>query len=97
MTGSKPRVVVLGSSFAGLTAARFIRQQAGDAIELVVVDRNPYLTFVPNISMEVFVDRDPLESMLMDTPKIHAKRQHLFERRRRRPRSRCEVRAYRPE
>lgn len=78
MTGSKPRVLVLGSSFAGLTAARFIRQQAGDAIDLVVVDRNPYLTFVPNISMEVFADRDPLESMLMDTPKIHAKDGNVF-------------------
>lgn len=41
MTGSKPRVVVRGSSFAFLTAARLIRQQAGEAIELVVVDRNP--------------------------------------------------------
>jgi sulfide:quinone oxidoreductase len=72
MSNTKPRVVVLGSSFAGLTAARFIRQQAGSAIELVVVDRNPYLTFVPNIQMEVFADRDPLQSMLLDTPKIHA-------------------------
>ncbi|MHB1504329.1 MAG: NAD(P)/FAD-dependent oxidoreductase [Acidimicrobiales bacterium] len=70
---SKPRVVVLGSSFAGLTAARFIRHHAGDAVELVVVDRNPYLTFVPNIQMEVFADRDPLESMLLETPRIHAR------------------------
>jgi sulfide:quinone oxidoreductase len=73
VTGAPPRVVVLGSSFAGLTAARYLHQQAGSAIDLVVVDRNPYLTFVPNISMEVFADRDPLESMLMDTPKIYAK------------------------
>lgn len=78
MTGAKPTVVVLGSSFAGLTTCRFIRDLAGDAIDLVVVDRNPYLTFVPNIQMEVFEDRDPLESMLLDTPKIHAKDGNTF-------------------
>jgi sulfide:quinone oxidoreductase len=71
-------VVVLGSSFAGLTVARYIREHAGDAIDLVVVDRNPYLTFVPNIQMEVLADRDPLESMLLDTPKIHARDGNTF-------------------
>jgi len=75
---STPRVVVLGSSFAGLTTARFIRQHAGDAVELVVVDRNPYLTFVPNIQMEVLADRDPLDSMLLETPRIHTKDGNIF-------------------
>jgi sulfide:quinone oxidoreductase len=75
---SKPKVVVLGSSFTGLTTARFIRQYTGDAVDLVVVDRNPYLTFVPNISMEVFAGRDPLETMLLDTPKIHAGDGNVF-------------------
>lgn len=78
MTGVRPTVVVLGSSFAGLTTSRFIRELAGDAIDLVVIDRNPYLTFVPNIQMEVFEDRDPLESMLLDTPRIHAKDGNRF-------------------
>jgi len=78
MKDPKPKVVVLGSSFAGLTAARFIREHAGDSVDLVVVDRNPYLTFVPNIQMEVLADRDPLESMLLDTPKIHAKDGNTF-------------------
>ncbi len=78
MTGAKPKVVVLGSSFAGLTTARYIREHAGDAVDLVVVDRNPYLTFVPNVQMEVLADRDPLESMLLDTPKIHAKDGNTF-------------------
>jgi sulfide:quinone oxidoreductase len=73
MASTKPKVVVLGSSFAGLTTARFIREHAGDGVDLVVVDRNPYLTFVPNVQMEVLAGRDPLESMLLDTPKIHAK------------------------
>jgi sulfide:quinone oxidoreductase len=75
---ARPRVVVLGSSFAGLTTARFIRERAGDAVDLVVVDRNPYLTFVPNIQMEVFANHDPLESMLLETPKIHARDGNTF-------------------
>lgn len=54
MVAARPKVVILGSSFAGLTTARYLRQLAGDAINLVGVDRNPYMTFVPNISMEVF-------------------------------------------
>ncbi len=70
--------MILGSSFAGLTTARFIRQHAGDSVELTVIDRNPYLTFVPNIQMEVFADRDPLESMLLGTPKIHGKDGNVF-------------------
>jgi len=78
MASAKPTVVVLGSSFAGLTAARFIRHHAGASIDLVVVDRNPYLTFVPNIQMEVFADRDPLHSMLLDTPNIHLKDGNTF-------------------
>jgi sulfide:quinone oxidoreductase len=45
---------------------------------LVVVDRNPYLTFVPNIQMEVLADRDPLESMLLRTPRIHARDGNIF-------------------
>jgi sulfide:quinone oxidoreductase len=75
---TRPRVLVLGSSFAGLTTARFIREHTGDAVELVVVDRNPYLTFVPNIPMEVLANHDPLESMLLDTPKIHGRDGNLF-------------------
>lgn len=78
MSAAKPTVVVLGSSFAGLTTARFIRMHAADAVDLVVVDRNPYLTFVPNIQMEVLADRDPLETMLLQTPAIHAKDANTF-------------------
>lgn len=78
MSTTKPKVLVLGSSFAGLTTARFIREHAGDKVDLVVVDRNPYLTFVPNIQMEVLAGRDPLETMLLDTPAIHAKDANTF-------------------
>ncbi|HLH66265.1 MAG TPA: FAD-dependent oxidoreductase [Solirubrobacteraceae bacterium] len=78
MVANPPRVVVLGSSFAGLTLSRLIRQHARDAVDLVVIDRNPYLTFVPNVQMEVLADRDPLESMLLDTAPIHARDGNTF-------------------
>jgi len=76
--GAKPSVVMLGSSFAGLTTARFMRHHAGNSIDLTVVDRNPYMTFVPNIQMEVLADRDPLKTMLLDTADIHLKDGNTF-------------------
>ncbi len=68
---SQAHVVVLGSSFAGLTTARFIHALAGSGVRLTVIDHNPYLSFVPNIPMEVFADRDPLLTMHMDTVRFH--------------------------
>ncbi len=64
MTG-KPHVVVLGCNFGGLTAARFIREKAGDSVDITVIDRKPYLVFVPNIQMEVFANKDPEEKLQM--------------------------------
>ncbi len=61
----KPRVVVLGGNFAGLTTARFIRAECGDAVEITLIDRKPYLLFVPNIPLEVLADRDPARSLHM--------------------------------
>lgn len=68
---SQAHVVVLGSSFAGLTTARFIHALAGSGVRISVIDRSPYLTFVPNIPMEVFADRDPLVTMHMETVRFH--------------------------
>lgn len=39
----KPHVLVLGGNFAGLTTARFIREQCGEDINITVIDRKPYL------------------------------------------------------
>jgi sulfide:quinone oxidoreductase len=65
-THHKPRVLVLGGNFAGLTAARFIREQCGDAVDITVVDRKPYLIFVPNIGIEVLANHDPAATMHLD-------------------------------
>lgn len=50
---SPPRVFVLGSSFAGLTTARFLHAEAGSGVEITVIDRSPYLTFVCVNPLEV--------------------------------------------
>jgi sulfide:quinone oxidoreductase len=62
-TKGKPQVLVLGGNFAGLTAARFIREHSGDAVEITVLDRKPYLIFVPNIGIEVLANNDCAETM----------------------------------
>lgn len=66
---SKPHVVILGGNFAGLGSAQKIREFAGDAVDITVVDRKPYLLYVPNIPGEVFEGRNPGLSMTMDIVK----------------------------
>ncbi len=61
----KPHVVVLGSNFAGLGAAQKIREFARDAVDITVIDRKPYLLFVPNIALDVLENRNPMYTMHM--------------------------------
>jgi sulfide:quinone oxidoreductase len=61
----KPHVLVLGGNFAGLTTARFIREQCGEDVNLTVIDRKPYLLFIPNIPIEVFANRNPQNTLHM--------------------------------
>ncbi len=62
---SKPHVLILGGNFAGLGAAQKIRDFAGDAVEITVVDRKAYLDYIPNIPLEIFEGRDPAVTMNM--------------------------------
>jgi sulfide:quinone oxidoreductase len=62
---AKPQVLVLGSNFAGLGAAQKIREYARDSVDITVLDRKPYLLFVPNIPYEVFEGRNPMLSLHM--------------------------------
>ncbi|MCY0871844.1 MAG: FAD-dependent oxidoreductase, partial [Acidithiobacillus caldus] len=63
---NKPHVVVLGGNFAGLGADQKIREFAGDAVRITVIDRKNFLLFVPNIPAEVFEGRDPAKTLSMD-------------------------------
>jgi sulfide:quinone oxidoreductase len=67
---SRRHVLVLGANFAGLTTARLIRHHCGDAVDITVIDRKPYLLFVPNIPLEVFDGHDPAEKLQMPVVKI---------------------------
>ncbi len=49
MASSNQRVVVLGSSFAGLTAALEIRKHLDDGHEVVVLDPRDHFTFIPSL------------------------------------------------
>ncbi len=66
----KPHVLVLGGNFGGLTAARFIRERCGDSVSMTLVDRKPYLVFVPNIPIEVMANRDPQDDLHMPIHRI---------------------------
>ncbi|MDY0146834.1 MAG: FAD-dependent oxidoreductase, partial [Halothiobacillus sp.] len=74
----KPHVVVLGSNFAGLGSAQKIRQYAGDAVEITVVDRKDYLLFVPNIPADVFENRNPAMHQRMELRDVLAHDQINF-------------------
>lgn len=65
----RPQVLVLGGNFAGLGSAQKIREYAGDSVNITVIDRKPYLMFIPNIPAEVFENRDPYHSLRMDIVK----------------------------
>ncbi len=62
----KPHVLILGGNFAGLACAQKIRHYVGDAARITVIDRKSYLLFIPNISSDVFEDRDPALHQRMD-------------------------------
>ncbi|SPF56271.1 sulfide:quinone reductase-like protein [Candidatus Desulfosporosinus infrequens] len=66
----KPHVLVLGGNFAGLTTARFIREQCGEDVNITVIDRKPYLLFVPNIPIEVFANRNPQKTLHMPIEQV---------------------------
>ncbi len=55
---SRKRVVILGSSFAGLTAALELRKRAGERHEIVVLDPRPDFTFIPSLIWLPFGIRD---------------------------------------
>lgn len=77
-TDKKPHVVILGGNFAGLGSAQKIRQYAGDAVEITVVDRKDYLLFVPNIPADVFENRNPAMHQRMELRDVLAHDQINF-------------------
>ncbi|MGD8428691.1 MAG: FAD-dependent oxidoreductase [Balneolaceae bacterium] len=56
---AQPHILILGTNFAGLTTARLIREYAGKKVRMTCIDRKPYLTFIPNIPIEVWNNNNP--------------------------------------
>lgn len=56
---AQPHILILGTNFAGLTTARYIRKYAGDNVQMTCIDKKPYLTFIPNIPIEVWNNNNP--------------------------------------
>ena len=54
----KPQVVVVGSSFAGLTAALDAKRRLKDRADVTVIDQRDYFTFVPSLIWVPFGKRD---------------------------------------
>ena len=48
-SSERKRVVIIGSSFAGLTAAFELKKKVGDRHEIVVLDPRPDFTFIPSL------------------------------------------------
>ena len=61
----QPHILVLGTNFAGLTTARYIRQYVGGNARITAIDRKPYLNFIPNIPLEVWHNNNPADELHM--------------------------------
>src|SRR5664279_2951011 len=48
-SSERKRVVIVGSSFAGLTAAFELKKKDGERHEIVVLDPRPDFTFIPSL------------------------------------------------
>lgn len=59
MGTSGHRVVVVGSSFAGLTGALELRRRLGADASITVIDRRDHFTFIPSLIWVPFGRRDP--------------------------------------
>ena len=59
LTPDHQRVVVLGSSFAGLTAALELRKRLHERHEVVVLDPRDHFTFIPSLIWLPFGLRQP--------------------------------------
>lgn len=70
MADKPPHILVLGGNFAGLATAQQIREHAGQAVDITVMDRKSYLLFIPNIPGDVFEGRDPTVRQHMDLVKV---------------------------
>lgn len=63
---AKPKIVVLGSNFAGMTTARFLADKLKGKADITVIDKKSYLLFVPNIPETIMKNENPQIAMHLD-------------------------------
>ena len=77
LSSSRKRVVIVGSSFAGLTAAFELKKRTGDRHEIVVLDPRPEFTFIPSLIWVPFRGREP-EDVTFALAPIYSKKRIRF-------------------
>lgn len=73
MPPATARVIVIGSSFAGLTAALELRKKLPTSYEVVVMDPRPRFTFIPSLIWLPFGGRQP-DDITFDLAGTYAKK-----------------------
>jgi len=74
---NRQRVVILGSSFAGLTVALELKKRVRDRHDIVVVDPRPDFTFIPSLIWLPFGLRDP-EDITFPLAPLYARKRIEF-------------------
>src|SRR6516162_11195903 len=59
MSTAKNNIIILGGSFAGLTAAYELKRQLGDRHRIAVIDKNGRFVFIPSLIWVPFGWRTP--------------------------------------
>jgi NADH dehydrogenase FAD-containing subunit len=72
-SGRRHRVVVVGSSFAGLTAALEVKRRMKDAVEVTVLDRRDHFTFIPSLIWLPFGKRSAADITFKLAPVLERK------------------------
>jgi sulfide:quinone oxidoreductase len=69
-----PHVVILGGSFAGLTAAYELKRELGHRVRVTVIDRNDRFVFIPSLIWMPFGWRSEKQITFPLRPSLEAKR-----------------------
>ena len=69
-SSERKRVVIIGSSFAGLTAAFELTKKVGDRHEIVVLDPRPDFTFIPSLIWLPFGGREAKDVTFPLAPRV---------------------------
>ncbi len=73
MTPERKKIVILGGSFAGLTAAYELKRELGDRHEVTVIDKNDRFMFIPSLIWVPFGWRTPEQISFPLRPSLERK------------------------